>query len=99
MICNTYFLNFLSLQKTVVDRQILCDACLLFYVHREANLEGVYLVLISVDLVKLSDCQDLPIDLEPYVKKLIGSRRRITLVNSILQNAQVNFSLSCQLTD
>ena len=46
-------------------------------------------VLVSVDLVKLSDCQDLPIDLEPYVKKLIGSRRRITLVNNILQNAQV----------
>ena len=45
--------------------------------------------LISADLVKLSECQDLPIDLEPYVKKLIGSRRRILLVNSILQNAQV----------
>ncbi|CAB3984948.1 SNARE-associated Snapin-like [Paramuricea clavata] len=43
---------------------------------------------LSEDLVKLGDCQDLPIDLEPYVKKLIGSRRRITLVNSILQNAQ-----------
>ena len=41
------------------------------------------------DLAKLSDAQDMPIDLEPYVKKLISSRRRITLVNSILQNAQV----------
>ncbi|XP_028392747.1 SNARE-associated protein Snapin-like [Dendronephthya gigantea] len=43
---------------------------------------------LSEDLLQLSDCQDLPIDLEPYVKKLIGSRRRIMLVNSILQNAQ-----------
>ena len=47
-------------------------------------------LLFPLDLLQLSDCQDLPIDLEPYVKKLIGSRRRIMLVNSILQNAQVN---------
>ena len=31
----------------------------------------------------------MPIELEPYVKKLNNSRRRVMLVNSILQNVQV----------
>jgi len=37
----------------------------------------------------LSELQEFPIDLEPYVKKLMNSRRRVMLVNNILQNAQV----------
>ena len=37
----------------------------------------------------MSELQELPVDLEPYVKKLMNSRRRVMLVNNILQNAQV----------
>lgn len=33
--------------------------------------------------------QQSPIDLESYIKKLLDARKRITIVNSILQNAQV----------
>jgi len=46
-------------------------------------------VLKSVDLHRLSELQEIPVDLEPYVKKLMNSRRRVMLVNNILQNAQV----------
>ena len=47
-----------------------------------------YLLSIS-DLHRLSELQEMPLDLDPYVKKLMNSRRRIMLVNNILQNAQV----------
>ncbi|XP_068727940.1 SNARE-associated protein Snapin-like [Montipora capricornis] len=43
---------------------------------------------LAQDLHKLSELQELPVDLEPYVKKLMNSRRRVMLVNNILQNAQ-----------
>ncbi|KAL9989522.1 hypothetical protein ACROYT_G004083 [Oculina patagonica] len=43
---------------------------------------------LAQDLHRLSELQELPIDLEPYVKKLMNSRRRVMLVNNILQNAQ-----------
>ena len=42
-----------------------------------------------LDLKKIAELQGIPIDLEPYVKKLNNSRRRVMLVNNILQNAQV----------
>ncbi|KAI8770977.1 SNARE-associated protein Snapin [Biomphalaria glabrata] len=40
------------------------------------------------DLKKISENDPVPIELEPYVKKLNSSRRRVMLVNSILQNVQ-----------
>ena len=40
------------------------------------------------DLKKIASSDPVPMELEPYVKKLNGSRRRVTLVNSILQNVQ-----------
>ncbi|XP_070581883.1 SNARE-associated protein Snapin-like isoform X1 [Ptychodera flava] len=40
------------------------------------------------ELKKLSDEQPLPVELDVYVKKLMNSRRRIMVVNNILQNAQ-----------
>ncbi|KXJ08795.1 SNARE-associated protein Snapin [Exaiptasia diaphana] len=43
---------------------------------------------LTEDLHKLQELQEIPLDLEPYVKKLMNSRRRIMLVNNILQNAQ-----------
>ena len=42
-----------------------------------------------LDLKKIAELQGIPIDLEPYVKKLNNSRRRVMLINNILQNAQV----------
>ncbi|XP_059178618.1 SNARE-associated protein Snapin-like [Physella acuta] len=40
------------------------------------------------DLKKIADSDPVPMELEPYVKKLNSSRRRVMLVNSILQNVQ-----------
>ncbi|KAK3593665.1 hypothetical protein CHS0354_013561 [Potamilus streckersoni] len=40
------------------------------------------------DLKRISESQAVPIDLEPYVKKLNNSRRRVMLINNILQNVQ-----------
>ena len=41
------------------------------------------------DLKKISENQQAPIELDSYVKKLNNSRRRVMLVNNILQNTQV----------
>ena len=53
------------------------------------SLFKLCLVIFCLDLHRLSELQEFPIDLEPYVKKLMNSRRRVMLVNNILQNAQV----------
>jgi hypothetical protein len=65
------------------------------------NCHGFYLSICDIykcmfivnflflDLKKIAELQGIPIDLEPYVKKLNNSRRRVMLVNNILQNAQV----------
>ena len=52
-------------------------------------MEDLWYLMFLTDLHRLSELQELPIDLEPYVKKLMNSRRRVMLVNNILQNAQV----------
>ena len=46
-----------------------------------------------VDLKKISERQESPVDLSAYVKKLNNARRRVMLVNNILQNVRV--SLIC----
>ncbi|KAL5012962.1 hypothetical protein ScPMuIL_011513 [Solemya velum] len=43
---------------------------------------------LASDLRNISDTHAVPIDLDPYVKKLNNSRRRVMLVNNILQNVQ-----------
>ncbi|XP_006824977.1 SNARE-associated protein Snapin-like isoform X1 [Saccoglossus kowalevskii] len=43
---------------------------------------------LAEELKKLSEEQPLPVELDAYVKKLMNSRRRIMVVNNILQNAQ-----------
>ena len=53
------------------------------------SLFKLCLLIFCLDLHRLSELQEFPIDLEPYVKKLMNSRRRVMLVNNILQNAQV----------
>ncbi|XP_064395139.1 SNARE-associated protein Snapin-like [Halichondria panicea] len=40
------------------------------------------------ELRVLSEKQKVPVDLDTYVKKLANSRKRILLVNDILQNVQ-----------
>ncbi|KAJ8300854.1 hypothetical protein KUTeg_022373, partial [Tegillarca granosa] len=40
------------------------------------------------DLKRIAEQQAVPVDLDPYVKKLNNSRRRVMLVNNILQNVQ-----------
>lgn len=48
------------------------------------------LVLFSIsELRTLSEKQKVPVDLDTYIKKLANSRKRIMLVNDILQNVQV----------
>lgn len=48
---------------------------------------------LAEDLKRISDVQQqqqqaVNIDVEPYLKKLSNARRRIVLVNNVLQNAQ-----------
>ena len=48
------------------------------------------IIYFVADLRQLSEKQKVPVDLDTYIKKLAISRRRILLVNDILQNVQVN---------
>lgn len=43
---------------------------------------------LAEDLRKVSEEQEVPYDLDGYVKKLLNAKRRVVLVNSILQNTQ-----------
>ncbi|KAF2984868.1 hypothetical protein EK904_005032, partial [Melospiza melodia maxima] len=42
----------------------------------------------SPELCRINEDQKVALDLDPYVKKLLNARRRVVLVNNILQNAQ-----------
>ncbi|XP_049515967.1 SNARE-associated protein Snapin-like isoform X3 [Dermacentor silvarum] len=44
---------------------------------------------LAEDLRALSENQQIPYDLDSYVKKLVNAKRRVVLVNSILQNTQM----------
>lgn len=44
------------------------------------------------ELCRINEHQKVALDLDPYVKKLLNARRRVVLVNNILQNAQVSVS-------
>ena len=41
------------------------------------------------ELKQLSTMQDVPVDLDPYVKKLANARRRVAMVISLMQTVQV----------
>jgi len=43
---------------------------------------------LAEDLRRISDCRVVPIDLEPYVKKLLNTRRRILALANLLQTVQ-----------
>lgn len=46
--------------------------------------------VVSAELCRINEQQKVALDLDPYVKKLLNARRRVVLVNNILQNAQVS---------
>lgn len=48
------------------------------------------LFLDPAELCRINEDQKVALDLDPYVKKLLNARRRVVLVNNILQNAQVS---------
>lgn len=50
---------------------------------------NIILLIGILELRVLSERQKVPVDLDMYIKKLANSRRRILLVNDILQNVQV----------
>uniref|UniRef100_A0A8C4QUP5 Biogenesis of lysosome-related organelles complex 1 subunit 7 n=1 Tax=Eptatretus burgeri TaxID=7764 RepID=A0A8C4QUP5_EPTBU len=43
---------------------------------------------LPAELQRIGEEQHAVLDLDPYVKKLMNARRRVVLVNNILQNAQ-----------
>lgn len=43
---------------------------------------------LAEDLRRISDCRVVPIDLDPYIKKLLNTRRRILAVANLLQTVQ-----------
>ncbi|XP_072346798.1 SNARE-associated protein Snapin-like [Scyliorhinus torazame] len=43
---------------------------------------------LAAELCRINEDQKMALDLDPYVKKLLNARRRVVLVNNILQNAQ-----------
>ena len=56
---------------------------------RESQLQlRQHIDKLTEELQTLSLLQKPPINLDPYVKKLLNCRRKVTLVNSVLQNAQ-----------
>lgn len=59
------------------------------------DLSSVSLCTFFAELCRINEHQKVALDLDPYVKKLLNARRRVVLVNNILQNAQVSGSESC----
>ncbi|XP_013852495.1 SNARE-associated protein Snapin isoform X1 [Sus scrofa] len=45
---------------------------------------------LATELCRINEDQKVALDLDPYVKKLLNARRRVVLVNNILQNAQLH---------
>ncbi len=53
------------------------------------NIMSSHVSISSAELCRINEHQKVALDLDPYVKKLLNARRRVVLVNNILQNAQV----------
>uniref|UniRef100_H3BWW8 Biogenesis of lysosome-related organelles complex 1 subunit 7 n=1 Tax=Tetraodon nigroviridis TaxID=99883 RepID=H3BWW8_TETNG len=61
------------------------------HVHavRESQVElREHIDSLASELCRINEHQKVALDLDPYVKKLLNARRRVVLVNNILQNAQ-----------
>ncbi|NWX18693.1 SNAPN protein, partial [Aegotheles bennettii] len=64
------------------------------HVHavRESQVElREHIDSLATELCRINEDQKVALDLDPYVKKLLNARRRVVLVNNILQNAQVSW--------
>uniref|UniRef100_A0A3B3WEY0 Biogenesis of lysosome-related organelles complex 1 subunit 7 n=1 Tax=Poecilia mexicana TaxID=48701 RepID=A0A3B3WEY0_9TELE len=62
------------------------------HVHsvRESQVElREHIDNLATELFRINEHQKIALDLDPYVKKLLNARRRVVLVNNILQNAQI----------
>ncbi|KAK2165503.1 hypothetical protein LSH36_49g04058 [Paralvinella palmiformis] len=56
---------------------------------RQSQMElRTHIDALAEDLKKIQEQQQVQIELDGYVKKLNNARRRVMLVNNILQNAQ-----------
>ncbi|XP_062453813.1 SNARE-associated protein Snapin isoform X1 [Rhea pennata] len=56
---------------------------------RESQVElREHIDSLAIELCRINEDQKVALDLDPYVKKLLNARRRVVLVNNILQNAQ-----------
>ncbi|NWI56400.1 SNAPN protein, partial [Calyptomena viridis] len=56
---------------------------------RESQVElREHIDSLATELCRINEDQKVALDLDPYVKKLLNARRRVVLVNNILQNAQ-----------
>ncbi|XP_035746390.1 SNARE-associated protein Snapin [Egretta garzetta] len=57
--------------------------------RRESQVElREHIDSLATELCRINEDQKVALDLDPYVKKLLNARRRVVLVNNILQNAQ-----------
>ncbi|NXI69922.1 SNAPN protein, partial [Anseranas semipalmata] len=55
---------------------------------RESQVElREHIDSLATELCRINEDQKVALDLDPYVKKLLNARRRVVLVNNILQNA------------
>ena len=64
----------------------------MMYIPTKLHYLPVLLTLtLRSELRLLSEKQKVPVDLDTYIKKLANSRKRIMLVNDILQNVQVQY--------
>lgn len=67
----------------------LVDSCLLCTRFRKSQVElREHIDGLATELCRINEDQKVALDLDPYVKKLLNARRRVVLVNNILQNAQ-----------
>ncbi|KAM6330923.1 LOW QUALITY PROTEIN: SNARE-associated protein Snapin [Alca torda] len=60
------------------------------HVHAVRESQGLreHIDSLATELCRINEDQKVALDLDPYVKKLLNARRRVVLVNNILQNAQ-----------
>lgn len=61
----------------------LCISCRESQVELREQIDNL-----ATELCRINEDQKVALDLDPYVKKLLNARRRVVLVNNIIQNAQ-----------
>uniref|UniRef100_A0A8C5RF50 Biogenesis of lysosome-related organelles complex 1 subunit 7 n=1 Tax=Laticauda laticaudata TaxID=8630 RepID=A0A8C5RF50_LATLA len=74
-----------------VDRDVFAEGLLEFLRPAVGQLDTL-----CACLCRINEDQKVALDLDPYVKKLLNARRRVVLVNNILQNAQVFPVVLCE---